>query len=100
MIESDGESHEEFKSLFKEITKEISSDTPAEEYVDFNAKSRSNGSFDNSDQVAWKQASLQAIIEEYVCGEKSGDYGKDDDVMEAIEIISDEEESPIEIPHR
>ena len=54
MIESDGESHEEFKNLFKEKTKEISSDTPAEEYVDFNAKSRSNGSFDNSDQVAWK----------------------------------------------
>lgn len=97
MIESDGESHEEFKNLFKEKTKEISSDTPAEEYVDFNAKSRSNGSFDNSDQVAWKQASLQAIMEEYVCG---GDYGKNDDVMEAIEIISDEEESPIEIPHR
>ena len=47
----------------------------------------------------WK-TSLQTIIDEYVCGEKSEDDDKDDNGIEATEMISNEEESPTEISHR
>ena len=68
---------------------------PAEEYVDFNACSP--GFFINSNQVDWKQASLQAIIEKHVYCEKSSNCDEGKDGIGAIEMICDKDESPLEI---
>lgn len=42
---------------------------------------------------------MQAIIGKYVCGERSTDYDKDEDGIEAIEIICDPEKTSIDISH-
>ena len=59
-----------------------------EEYVDFDAETYTFAPFINSNQLDWKQASLQAIIDKYLCSAKSRDNDKDDDVIEVIETIS------------
>ena len=60
----------------------------------FNAETYSSAPFINFDQVGLKQVILQAIIDKYVCGEKSSDYDKDGDGIKAIEIMCDPEETP------
>ena len=60
---------------------------PSEEYIDLNTKMLSSGPFINFDQADWKQAPLQPIIGKCICGEKSGDYNKDEDDIEATEMI-------------
>ena len=55
------------------------------------------GLFTNFNQVDKKQAASQPIIEKQICCENSGDYDKDKD---GVDMISDEEESPIKISLR
>ena len=43
---------------------------------------------------------MQVVIDKCICGERSGDYNKDEDAIEATEMICDEKEFPIEISHR
>ena len=42
---------------------------------------------------------MQNVIDKQVCGERSREYDKDVVDTGAIEMISDEEESPIQISH-
>ena len=99
IVSDSNKTDEELKNLLtnNKVTNDILSDTPVKEYVVQTQKHASLALSITLTRLLGNKHSCKAIIEEYVCGEKSGDYNKDDDGIEAIEMMSDEEESPTEI---